>query len=47
MLSILVSMDRIRHIYRMSGDVKSILQGLIPEIIPSQQCYINTGPLDV
>jgi hypothetical protein len=33
------------HTYRVSGDFVSVLQDLIPEVIPSQKCHMNTGPI--
>jgi hypothetical protein len=35
----------IGYIYRMSGDFMSILQDLIPEVIPSQKCHMNMNPI--
>jgi hypothetical protein len=31
-------------LYKMSRDSVSVLQGLIPEVIPSQKCHMNRGP---
>jgi hypothetical protein len=32
-------------IYRVSGDFRPVLQDLIPEGIPSQECHVNMGPI--
>jgi hypothetical protein len=29
----------------MSGDFMSVLQDLIPEVIPFQKCHMNIGPI--
>jgi hypothetical protein len=31
--------------YTVSGDFTSMLQDLIPKVIPSQKCHMNTGPI--
>jgi hypothetical protein len=33
------------HTYRVSGDSMLMLQDLIHQIIHSQKCYVNMGPL--
>jgi hypothetical protein len=40
----LVSTDTV-CLYRMSGYFMSVLQNLIPEVIPSQKCHINMDPI--
>jgi hypothetical protein len=31
--------------YRMSGGFMSVLQDHIPEVIPSQKCHMDMGPI--
>jgi hypothetical protein len=38
-----VQRNKTEQIYKVSGDFMSVLQVLIPEIIPRQKCHVNMG----